>query len=134
MRNKKLDDIIEQMENYLECWKQFNSFIALARGKKFSPEDESQFLEIKSVIAQQLEMVLSAFEQPIVNRDDIHQLLSGASSIRSLGEMNENALRNIESQWHRIFISLQAVLGQLKVQQKQEESKSMWSSLFGKKK
>jgi len=28
------------MENYLECWKQFNRYTNLARGKKFSPEDE----------------------------------------------------------------------------------------------
>lgn len=134
MRNKKLDDIIEQLENYLECWKQFNSFIALARTKKFSPEDETQFLEIKSVIAQQLEMIIAAFEQPVVNREDIHQLLSNASSIRNLSEMNESALRNTESQWHRIYISLQAVVGQLKVQQKNLESQSFWSSMFGKKK
>ena len=35
MRNKKLDRVIQQMENYLECWKQFNQFVILARGKKF---------------------------------------------------------------------------------------------------
>ena len=41
MHNKKLDPLIQQMENYLECWKQFNHFVNLARAKKFSPEDEN---------------------------------------------------------------------------------------------
>jgi hypothetical protein len=52
MQNTKLEQLVHQMENYLECWKQFNTFVNLARGKKFGPEDEAQFLEIKSVIVQ----------------------------------------------------------------------------------
>lgn len=134
MSSKKLDSMIVQMETYLECWKQFANFINLARAKKFGPEDEAQFMEVKSVITQQLEMILAAFESAPVNREDIHSLLGNASSIRTLGEMNESALRNLENQWHKIFISLQAVLGQLKVQQSSVETKGFWSGLFGKKK
>ena len=52
--NKKVEQLIAQMENYLECWKQFNQFVTLARTKKFSAEDENQFLEIKSVLVQEL--------------------------------------------------------------------------------
>ena len=52
---KKVEQLIAQMENHLECWKQFNQFVGLARGKKFGQEDESQFLEIKSVLVQELE-------------------------------------------------------------------------------
>ena len=43
--------------NYLECWKQFNYFVNLARSKKFSAEDENQFLEVKAVIVQELELI-----------------------------------------------------------------------------
>jgi len=32
--NKKVEQLIAQMENYLECWKQFNQFISLARCKE----------------------------------------------------------------------------------------------------
>ena len=57
---KKLEHLIAQMENYLECWKQFNGFVNLARGKKFGVEDENQFLEVKSVIVQELELILAS--------------------------------------------------------------------------
>jgi hypothetical protein len=134
MHDKKLDGMIAQMEAYLECWKQFSNFINLARAKKFGPEEESQFLEVKSVITQQLEMILAAFEVPPVSREDIHSLVGNSASIRAMSELNENALRGLENQWHKIFISLQAVLGQLKVQQKNLEGQSSWSKLFGKKK
>ena len=32
------------MENHLECWKQFNHFVNLARAKKFGNEDAPAFV------------------------------------------------------------------------------------------
>lgn len=134
MRNKKLDQLVMQLENYLECWKQFNNFINLARQKKFTAEDENQFLEIKSVIAQELELILSAVECTQPSKEEVHALISSAPSIRYLSELNEGALRGVENQWHKTYIGWQSILGQLKVQQRAEDSKSMLSGLFGKKK
>ena len=43
------------------------------------------------------------------------------------------ALRNLESQWHKLYIGWHSVLGQLKVQQRHQAAKSMLSFLFEKK-
>ena len=126
----KIDHLIQQMENYLECWKQFNNFMNLARAKKFNPEDEMQFLEVKSLLVQELELILSAVEIASPNREEIHILVGNAPSLRYLSEMNEGILRNLESQWHKIYIGWHAILGQLKVRQREGESKS---GFFGKK-
>jgi hypothetical protein len=134
MRNKKLDQLVLQLENYLECWKQINYFLNLARSKKFTPEEENQFLEIKSVIAQELELILSSVDITYPTKEEVLNLVSGAPSIRYLSEMNEGALRGIENQWHKIFIGFQSLLGQLKVQQRQLEGESPLGSIFGKKK
>lgn len=131
MRNKKLDQLIQKMENYLECWKQFNHFLNLARAKKFSPEDDAQFLEIKSIIVQELELILASLEVSTPTKEEIHALVGNAPSLRYLSEMSEGALRNLESQWHKIYIGWHAILGQLKVRQREEESKSALSSIFG---
>jgi hypothetical protein len=48
--------------------------------------------------------------------------------------MNEGALRAAESQWHRIYIGWHSILGQLKVRQRGESSKSSIGSVFRKKK
>ncbi len=117
------------MESHLECWKQFNHFLGLARSKKFNSEDENQFLEVKSVLTQELEMILSAVECASPSKEDIHSLIGGAPSIRYLSELNDGALRGVENQWHRIYISWQSLLGQLKVKQHQLESKSVWKAL-----
>lgn len=119
------------MESYLECWKQFNNFVTLARAKKFTHEDEAQFLEIKSVLTQELELILSAIDCGPVTREDVHGLIASTPSIRYLSEMSENNMRNVENAWHKLFIGWQSILGQLKVRQGQSENKSFFGSLFG---
>jgi hypothetical protein len=128
MRNKKIEQLISQMESHVECWKQFNYYLALARSKKFGAEDENQFLEVKSVLTQELEMILSCIECTVPSREDIHALIGGAPSLRYLSELNDGALRGMENQWHRIYIGWQALLGQLKVKQHQLEATSVWTS------
>jgi hypothetical protein len=134
MQKKQLDQLIHQMENYLECWKQFNQFVNLARAKKFSAEDDTQFLEIKSVIVQELELILASVEVASPTREEIHALVGSAPSMRYLSEMNEGASRNLENQWHKIYIGWHSILGQLKVRQRSEVSRSAFDSFFGRKK
>jgi len=123
MSKSTIEQLIVRLENYLECWKQFNTFMIMGRTKKFTQEDENQFLEIKSVNTQELELILSSIDCGPISREDVHGLIASAPSIRYLSEMNENALRNVENNWHRLFISLQSLLGQLKVKQGQTEGK-----------
>jgi hypothetical protein len=132
--NKKLEQLIAQMENYLECWKQFNQFVNLARSKKFSPEDENQFLETKSVLVQELELILASVEVTSPSKEEVHTLIGNVPSLRYLSEMNEGALRNVESQWHKIYIGWHSILGQLKVHQREEGTKGGFAGLFAAKK
>lgn len=131
---KKMDQLIAQMENYLECWKQFSRYLNLGRGKKFGIEDENQFLETKSVLVQELELILASVEVNTPTKEEVHTLIGNAPSLRFLSEMNEGALRNIESQWHKIYIGWHSILGQLKVRQNTEDSKSAFAVLLGKRK
>jgi HPt (histidine-containing phosphotransfer) domain-containing protein len=132
--SKKLEQLIAQMENHLECWKQFNQFVNLARGKKFGPEDENQFLETKSVLVQELEILLASIEVNSPSKEEVHTLIGNAPSLRYLSEMNEGALRNVENQWHKIYIGWHSILGQLKVRQQEEDSKGSLASLFASRK
>lgn len=135
MDQKKLDELITQIENYLECWKQFNQYIAQARAKKFNQEDETQFLELKSVLTQELELILATVECGSPTKEEVLELVTGTPSMRFLSEQNEANLRTIENQWHKIFIGWQSILGQLKVQHRQAPTKpSFWGGLFGGKK
>ena len=134
MQSKKIDQLIDKVENYLECWKQFYRFVTLGCNKKFSQEDDLQFLEVKSLLVQELELILASVDVASPSKDEVHQLVSGAPSLRYLSELNSEAVRNLENQWHRVYIGWHAILGQLKVQQTSEQSRSGFSSLFSSRK
>jgi len=134
MRFTKLDQLIDQVENYLECWKQFNGFLNLGREKRFAQEDDTQFLEVKSVLIQELELILASVEVSSPTREEVHALVGNAPSLRYLGELSDGALRNLENQWHKIYIGWHAILGQLKVRQRLEDHKSAFALLLGRRK
>ena len=133
MQNKKLDQLITQFENFLECWKQILTFINQARGKKFSAEDETQFLEIKSIIVQEMELITAAIQYESPSREEVHALISAAPSLRYLSETSDGSLRALENQWHKIYVGFQSILGQLKVKQREIEGQSFLGSMFKKK-
>jgi DNA gyrase/topoisomerase IV subunit A len=126
MNKSQVNALIELLENYIECWKQLHHYIALARAKKSEPDDEAQFLEVKSILAQQLEMILATVSTKFPTREEVHKLLSDLPSIRYLSEAGEDVLRSTESRWHRIYIGWQAILGQMKVKQRETKPQSGW--------
>ena len=128
MNAKGINQLISQIESHVECWKQFNHFIEVARSKKFGTVDENQFLEIKSVIVQELEMIFAAIEATSPSKDDIISLIDRVPSLRYFSGTSEGELRGIENNWHKIYIRWHAILGQLKVKQREEASKSFWGS------
>lgn len=131
MHYKNLDEFILHLENYIECWKQFNHYVNLARDKKFAREDETQFLEIKSVITQGIEAIIASTEKGGPKKEEVHHLFAQAPSLRYLSE-SPDAIPNVEGQWHKVYLGLQSLLGKLKVQQNKNDKGSPWS-LFSRK-
>ena len=78
------------------------------------------------MIVQELELIFASIEVQSPTRDEIHSLIGNAPSLRFLAEMGEGALRNLETQWHKIYIGWHAILGQIKVKQSGEEAKTFW--------
>jgi hypothetical protein len=125
----KIEQLISQTETHIECWKQFNHFVNIARAKKFGPDDEARFLELKSIIAQDLEIIFASIEVESPTKGDIIALIGHAPSLRYLSEMGEGELRGIENNWHKIYIGWHSILGQLKIKERNGET-----SFFGRKK
>lgn len=131
MHYKNREEFVLHLENYIECWKQFNHYVNLARDRKFSSEDESQFLEVKSVIAQGLEAIIASVEKGGPKKDEVHSLFAHAPSLRYLGD-NPDSIPLVEGMWHKVYLGLQSLLGQIKVNMNKAEKGSSWS-LFGRK-
>jgi hypothetical protein len=126
MNPKRIEQLVLQVETHIECWKQFNHYVNLARGKKFTAEDETHFLELKSLIAQDLETIFSSIEVESPTKDEILRLIGYAPSLRYLAGMPEGELRGIETNWHKIYIAWHSILGQLKVKQRTGDAKTIF--------
>src|ERR1051326_8974858 len=94
------DDIVLLVENHLESWRQIMHFVGLARGRKVDRPDEDQFLELKAVIVQELEMILASGDCTAPLREEVHEMMNSVPSLSYLGQANEGLLRNIEHKWH----------------------------------
>ena len=129
MSRTNLEEFIHYLETYIECWKQFNYYVNLARAGNYTNADEGQFLEVKSLITQGLEAVLAAVEQGAPRKDEVMTLVTGAPSIRYLAE-HENSIATVEAQWHKAYLTMQSLLGRLKVQQQKQDGEWSWGSLF----
>ena len=129
MRNPTLDDFILYLETYIECFKQFNGYINMGSARNFTADDEAQFLEVKSLITQGFEVILAAVEQGAPRKDEIVSLISSAPTIRYLAE-NDQAVKIAENIWHKCFLTLQSLLGRLKVQQQKEGGDWNWNAMF----
>ena len=116
------DEIVVWVENHLESWRQIPHYIGVARGKTFDKAQEDQFLELKGVIVQELEMILASGECHWPTKDDVHEMMNNIPSLRHISQLHEGALGNVEHQWHLIYIRWHATLGQLKVKYKEFEA------------
>jgi len=135
MSYKNPEEFILHLEAHIECWKQLNQCINLARDRRFTPEDEALFLDLKSLITQGTEAIAASEVKGGPRKDEVLALLAGAPSLRYLAEMSDS-FASVEGQWHRIYLTLQSLLGHLKVQiTKQTEKPTAGSgwSLFKKK-
>jgi hypothetical protein len=118
MRDRKLEKNIKRLESLIEQWKQLSQ--SIDRG--FQPQDiqaqeESAFLELKSGIAREYEMLMTTLGT-IAERDEkVLRLLNVAPSLQSLRELEEGMDKKVVGDWHSIFIAMQALLGRLRGRQ-----------------
>jgi|ERR1051326_3924223 hypothetical protein len=125
MKDKQLEKNIQKLEAFLETWKQFNHYLQRAfRGETFTDEDEEEFLDLKSTIAQEYETVMLALSPEVEKDEKTLRILIDAPSLRSIRDASEGMARRVEAEWHTTFIKLQTALGRLKAKRIQLASVS----------
>jgi hypothetical protein len=118
MRDQKLEQNIRRLESLIEQWKQMSQF--LDRGFQqgtIEPGEEAAFLELKSNIAREYELLMTTLGS-IADRDEkVLRLLNVAPSLQSLRELEEGVDKKVVGDWHGVFIAMQALLGRLRGRQ-----------------
>lgn len=125
MRDRNLELNIKRLEAFVEHWKGLSQF--LDRGFKmeaFSGEDEAAFLDLKSKIAQEYELVMSTIGNASDRDDRTLKLLNCVPSLQSFRDLPEGTGKKIATDWHTAYMAMQALLGRLKGKQAQFAAQS----------
>jgi hypothetical protein len=115
MRDRNLEKNIQRVEAFVERWKQFSQFLDRGfKGDSFADDEEAAFLDLKSTIAQEYELLMTTLNEDPLRDEKALRLLNSVPSMQAFKELPEGMARKIAADWHSTFISLQALLGRLK--------------------
>lgn len=120
MRDRNLEKNIRRVEEFVERWKQLSQFLDRGfKGGNFANEEEAAFLELKSRIAQEYELLMITLAGQTERDEKVLRLLNSVPSLQGFKDLPEGMARKIATEWHSTFLSLQALLGRLKGRQAQ---------------
>jgi hypothetical protein len=120
MRDRNLERNIRRLEAFLERWRELGQFLERGiSGMEFAPEDEAAFLDLKSAVAQEHEVIMTVVATSNERDDRPLKLLNLVPTLDVFRDMPEGMPRKIMNDWHNAFINLQALLGRMKGKQAQ---------------
>lgn len=138
MRDTSLETQLRLLTLQTESWKKLHDFITYALDKSkpiISPEQESQFTDIRSILLQESEHVFSQLNLVAELSGKAMNVLQRASSIRGVRELSGDETRRLESDWNAVFTKVGVIQGQLKARRRELLGRSVFvqtlSTIFG---
>lgn len=114
MRDLNLEKNIERLESTIERWKQLSQFLDHGfQQETIDPKEEADFLELKSQIARDYELLMTTLGAMSERDEKVLRLLNIVPSLATLRGLDENMGRKVAGDWHSVFIAMQALLGRL---------------------
>ena len=125
MRDRNLERNIKRLDAFVDRWKTLSQFLDRGfKSEEFTADEEAAFLDLKSKIAQEYELLMSTLGTGAERDDRALRLLNSVPSLHSFRDLPESMPKKIASDWHSTYMALQALLGRLKGRQAQLASVS----------
>jgi hypothetical protein len=125
MRDRNLEKNIRRVEAFVESWKQLSQFLDRGfRGDPFASEEEAAFLELKSRIAQDYELLMVTLASEADRDDRALRMLNSVPSLSAFKGLPEGMSKKLATEWHSTYMGLQVLLGRLRGRQAQLRSVS----------
>ncbi|MCB2155737.1 hypothetical protein KQI84_12705 [bacterium] len=106
------------VQNTLEQWLSFKKYLNKSFGEEdVTPEDESNFLEVKSAVARNVRSVgerLKEMKELDYGGSAIRDLLNKCVSVGHLRALPAADKRALYKDWHGVFVRLSRTVGALK--------------------
>ena len=114
-----LDGFIARTRDFMNDWLKFNQLIgAYTTPEVNKPQLETYFLQLKSKLARDHRVLNDRLGPDCKFTADVINIVSSATSLENIFAQSEVAVRKLQSEWHRSFITLNETLGNLEDKRK----------------
>ena len=117
--NKKQQKIVDEFDRrvamcreFMNDWLLFNQILSAYPSPGVNKAElENQFLKIKSKLAREHNVLKDALQQDYKIDGNAMNIISGATNLETIYAQSEVAVKKLQTEWHRAFISINETLG-----------------------
>jgi hypothetical protein len=111
---EELDRRIEMVREFMNDWLLFNQILSAYPSQGVNKAQlENQFLKIKSKLARSHRVLKDVLQDDFALDGNTMNIVSGATSLEAIYSQSEVAIKKLQQEWHRAFISINETLGLL---------------------
>jgi len=127
--SKKQQKIVDTLERrcelcreFMNDWLLFNQIMtSYSNPGANKAQLENQFLKIKSKIARQHQVLKDTLNDDYKIDSSTMNIVSGATSLEAIYSQSEVAIKKLQTEWHRAFISINETLGTIEDKKRRAE-------------
>jgi hypothetical protein len=110
----ELDRRLEMVREFMNDWLLFNQIMSAYPSPGVNKAQlENQFLKIKSKLAREHKVLKETLKTDYSIDGNAMNIVSGATSLESIYSQSEVAVKKLQTEWHRAFITINETLGAL---------------------
>ena len=107
-----LDRNIAMCREFMNDWLLFNQILSAYPSPGVNKAQlENQFLKIKSKLAREHQVLKDGLGADYRFDSNTMNIISGATNLESIYSQSEVAIKKLQNEWHRAFISINETLG-----------------------
>jgi len=110
----ELDRRVSMVREFMNDWLLFNQILSAYPSPGVNKAQlENQFLKVKSKLAREHNVLREAIQSDYAIDKNTMQIVATATNLESIYSQSEVAVKKIQGDWHRSFISINETLGQI---------------------
>lgn len=107
-----LDKNVQMSREFMNDWLLFNQILSAYPSPGVNKAQlESQFLKIKSKLAREHQVLKETLGADYKFDSNVMNIISSATNLESIYSQSEVAVKKLQNEWHRAFISINETLG-----------------------
>jgi len=111
---EKIDRRVDMTKEFMNDWLLFNQILVAYPSPGVNKAQlENQFLKIKSKLARSHKVLKDTLLDDYHIDGNTMNIVSGATNLESIFSQSEVAVKKLQTEWHRAFISINETLGAL---------------------